>query len=239
MRLVTILKVHSRIRGRTSFLTKLSANPRVLDVGCGNAPPIIKQARPDIYYVGLDVHQGKDSSIGIADEYIVTTPEAFPEEIEQRENTFDAVVSSHNIEHCSFPERTLRAAVRALKKGGKFYLAFPCQKSKFFPSRRGTLNFFDDPTHRYLPDLKNIVAIIQSEGGTIDFCTERYRPVLLFIVGLLLEPLSALTKRCMPLTSTYSLYGFETIIWATRTFELNPTDGCGEPVVAREPANNP
>jgi SAM-dependent methyltransferase len=217
MRLVTILKAHTRIRGRTSFLAKLRANPRVLDIGCGNAPPIFKQARPDIYYVGLDVNQGKDSFIDVADEYIDATPETFPEVIEQLQNTFDAVVSSHNIEHCLFPERTLRAAVRALKKGGKFYLAFPCQQSRFFPSRRGTLNFFDDPTHRYLPNLENIVEIIHSEGGKIDFLSERYRPVLPFIVGLFLEPLSILTKRCMPLTSTYSLYGFETIIWATRT----------------------
>jgi SAM-dependent methyltransferase len=204
-------------------LAKLSANPRVLDIGCGNTPARIKQARSDIYYVGLDINQGFDSSIDAADEYIVTTPEAFPEQIEQRQNTFDAVISNHNIEHCLFPERTLRAAIGALRKGGKLYLAFPCQQSRFFPSRRGTLNFFDDPTHRYLPNVAEIVAIIQSEGGTINFLTERYRPILPFIAGLLLEPLSILTKRCMPLTSTWSLYGFETIIWATRSIELNAT----------------
>lgn len=216
-RLATTMKAHIRLRGRTSFLASLSGNPKVLDIGCGGTPPLFKQARPDIYYVGLDVNQWYDPSIGIADEYILTTPEDFPKEIEHRQNTFDAVVSSHNIEHCLFPERTLRAAVKALKQGGKLYLAFPCQQSRFFPSRRGTLNFFDDPTHIHLPDMGNIISVIQFEGGRIDFVIERYRPLLPFMLGLLLEPVSILLKKCMPLTSTYSLYGFETIIWATRT----------------------
>ena len=187
-RLATTIKAHIRIRGRASFLASLSKNPKVLDIGCGGTPPLYKRARPDVYYVGLDVNQWYNSSTGIADEYILTTPEDFPEEIEQRQNTFDAVVSCHNIEHCLFPERTLRAAVKALKQGGKLYLAFPCQESRFFPSRRGTLNFFDDPTHIYLPDTANIIELIQSEGGKIDFLTERHRPLLPFMLGLLLEP---------------------------------------------------
>jgi SAM-dependent methyltransferase len=160
------------------------------------------------------------SSVGVADEYIVATPEGFCEEIERRLNSFDAVVSSHNIEHCLFPERTLKAMVRALKQGGKLYLAFPCEQSKRFPSRIGTLNFFDDNTHCYLPNMVSIVNILKCGGSIIEYCTERYRPILPFIVGFLLEPLSILMNRCMPLKSTWALYGFETVIWATRTLDL-------------------
>ena len=35
----------------------------------------------------------------------------------------------------------------SLKKGGILYMAFPCEESITFPSREGTLNFYDDPTH--------------------------------------------------------------------------------------------
>jgi len=178
-------------------------------------------ARPDIYYVGLDIydqpHGTYDTNTGIADEYILTSAEEFPGEIEQRKSLFDAVVSAHNIEHCLFPEETLTAMIRALRIGGRLYMSFPCAESIDFPKRKGTLNFFDDQTHRYLPNLDHIVNILRSEGCKIDFFTKRYRPTLPFIVGMFLEPLSILMNRCMPLTSTWALYGFETVIWATRT----------------------
>jgi SAM-dependent methyltransferase len=212
---MTSLKAFVRRRGRTSFLAKLGATPWVLDVGCGNGSPVtFKKVNPNMVYVGLDIHD--DNQGLIADEYIITTPEQFPEAIEQRCNSFDAIVCNHNIEHCLFPSRTLRAIVGALKEGGKLYLAFPCSESERFPSRIGTLNFYDDPTHCYLPDVKEIVEILYSEGCRVEFLAKRYRPILPFIFGLVLEPLSILTRKCMPLSWTWALYGFETVIWATR-----------------------
>src|SRR6266404_5799814 len=59
-------------------------------------------------------------------------PRVFP----SRLNTFDAIVSNHNIEHCLSPERTLRAVVKSLKKGGKLYLAFSLPTKSIFPMNR-------------------------------------------------------------------------------------------------------
>ena len=72
---------HSNTR-QDIFLDEAQRIDQVLDIGCGNTPTRIKQARSDIYYVGLDVDQGLDSFIGAADEYIVASPEGFPEQIE-------------------------------------------------------------------------------------------------------------------------------------------------------------
>ena len=128
---------------------------------------------------------------------------------------FDAVVSSHNIEHCNDPANVLTAILHTVKPGGRIFLAFPCEESVHFPSRRGTLNFFDDPTHLVLPTYASILRKIEEEDFAIDVAVKRYRPVYHFLRGALVEPLSALQRRVM--YGTWALYGFETIIWATRS----------------------
>jgi len=151
-----------------------------------------------------------------ADRYIVVTSDTFPAEIRMMVNEFDAVISSHNIEHCDAPIETLKALLLSLKNEGRIYLSFPCQESVAFPRRKGTLNFFDDPTHRWRPDLAIILDTVRAEGFRIEFLAPRYRPLFFALIGLFLEPLSFILKRNMPWGSTWALYGFETVIWASR-----------------------
>jgi SAM-dependent methyltransferase len=151
-----------------------------------------------------------------ADKYIVTSSAGFAAELEGLQETFDAVISAHNIEHCEEPQRVLTAMLRSLKKGGEIYLSFPCEASVHFPQRKNTLNFYDDETHLVVPDLKAILATIEEEGLTVKLLRKRYRPSIPLILGFFLEPISALIRRSMPLGSTWALYGFETVIWACR-----------------------
>jgi len=207
-----------RPRGKLAFLKSLPAGARVLDVGCGNnSPRDAKVLRPDLIYTGLDIGDyNQQESIRYADAYILVSPTEFADAISAHEGRMDAVVSSHNLEHCDDPEAVLRAMVAALHPGGRLFLAFPCQMSVRFPSRRGTLNFFDDGTHSAVPALEAVLGTLRTGGVTLGYACRRYRPKLLASLGLALEPLGWLLGRNMPAGSTWALYGFETIIWGRR-----------------------
>lgn len=205
--------MHSKIE----FLRSCPTGSRVLDVGCGNnSPKIFKALRPDFYYIGIDVADYKQDTDpnSIADEYIISSVEDFNIHIESMAASFDAVVSSHNIEHCDDPDRTLAAMLAAVRPGGRIFLAFPCEASTRFPRRKGTLNFFDDPTHKRVPNYDAICAAIAAHGFSIDVAHKRYRPLVRAIKGLMAEPRGMLCGTRIP--ETWALYGFETIIWASR-----------------------
>jgi SAM-dependent methyltransferase len=214
LRVIPFLRPH----GWDSFVRSVRPNGKLLDVGCGNNSPFrAKHHRPDIYYIGLDVrdyHQQKGASRW-ADEYRVVKSKEFATAIGSFTGTFDAVISSHNLEHCEEPATVLQAMLKALKKGGRLYLAFPCEESVSFP-HRDPLNFFDDATHKQPLSFKETVGTIKAAGCSIDFMAKRYRPVVPFLAGLMLEPVSRLKNKNMPAGSTWALYGFETVIWASR-----------------------
>ena len=79
----------------------------------------------------------------------------------------------------------------------------------------GSLNYFDDITHKPPPpDFKSIIETLKLNEFDIEFSTNRYRPFLLSLVGLLLEPFSFLRQKV--LRGTWELYGFESIIHAKK-----------------------
>jgi len=208
-----------RPRGKASFLNSVPKNARILDVGCGNNSPFrVKSQRPDVFYVGLDVdnYNQKVNPNCYADQYIIVSSKDFVEEIGKFYDSFDTVISSHNLEHCERQDELLAAMLKALKKGGRIYISFPCEESIHFPRRRDTLNFYDDSTHLRVLNFNETINKIKSYGFVIDFAVKRYRPFILFLAGSILEPLALILKRNMPFGSTWAFYGFETIIWASR-----------------------
>jgi SAM-dependent methyltransferase len=205
-------------RGWDSFIRSVKQNGKLLDVGCGNNSPWrVKRQRPDIVYVGLDIgdYNQKADAHRWADEYLVVQPNKFAPTIQSLADRFDAVICSHNLEHCEEPRAVLRATLKALRRGGRLYLSFPCEESVAFP-HRDPLNFFDDPTHTEPPNFSDTMATIRAEGFQVDFVAKRYRPALPFLLGLTLEPCARLRKKNMLAGSTWALYGFETVIWASR-----------------------
>jgi SAM-dependent methyltransferase len=203
-------------RGKSAFYNRLSSNCHVLDVGCGNDSPLLFKSRfPHGHYTGVDVSDYRHSVPIMADVYHVTTSAGFAAKIAEFNEEFDAVTSSHNLEHCEDRDATLVAITKALKMDGLLYLSFPSRASAGFPSRTGTLNYGDDETHLgEPPDLDCTIKILTDNGLEIIFKAERYRPFLLRTLGAIREKKSTRLKQVM--TGTWEYYGFESIIWAIK-----------------------
>ena len=204
-------------RRKIRFLAKLPQHAKILDVGCGNnSPYITKCILPECYYVGIDVENYNQTSPVTADEYLLAEPQNFVQAIENLPDDFDAVVSSHNLEHVNDRDGTFNAMIKKLKRGGMLYLAFPSESSIAFPSRQGTLNYFDDPAHKGLPpNFNKIISSLKEEGFDIIFSAKSYKPPVFWFFGLLMEPLAR--KNNTILYGAWFYYGFETIIWAVKT----------------------
>jgi SAM-dependent methyltransferase len=204
-----------RPHGIFSFLNKYSARQKsVLDVGCGkNSAFIYKRDFPDIYYYGLDIVDYNNKS-WFEDELTITNPKDFANKIGNLEN-LDLVISKHNLEHFDVPNQVLENMCKALSPQGKLFLAFPSSVSVYLPSRKNTLNYFDDLTHKKTPpDLENIVNILEKNDCKVIHVFPFYRPLLLRIIGLLQEPLSIYYKKVMQ--GTWAYHGFETVIWVSK-----------------------
>ena len=204
--------------GKQAFILNLRKNARLLDVGCvNNSAYYTKILAPSCHYTGIDVgdYNNSRTSKQLMDAYhVVKDPMQFAEEIKCLEGAFDAVISSHNIEHCNKPEETTDAMCKKLARGGLLYMAFPQEKTADFPHRGGTLNFYDDPTHIYMPDPGRLIHIMKKNGMEIIFAKRGYRPAYYFLLGGILEPFSRIKNKTMP--GTYSFWGFETVIWAKK-----------------------
>jgi len=219
------LKIKNRIsklikqKDKFYFVDSILQNGKLFDIGCGNNSPYrIKTLRPDIYYVGIDIEIDSQSlsSNKYADEFILTDASNFYAEIAKYPNTFDSVISSHNLEHCNDYQNVTLAMINSLKLGGTIYISFPCEESAKFPSRKGTLNFYDDDTHRNLINYKTFISLLNQNGMDILFATKRNRPFIPFILGFLFEPFSRLLNKQVPLGATWAFFGFETIIIAKK-----------------------
>lgn len=205
-----------RPRGKVSFLSKLNPQSKILDVGCGNNSPFrVKQIIPNCEYTGIDIGDYNQFKPNLADNYIVVSSNNFTNKISKLSNSFDAVLSSHNLEHCDDRDGTFKAMLSSLKIGGQIFISFPCEESIKFPKRYGTLNYFDDDTHKFSPpNFSKLIEDLKISNFEVVFSTKRYKPPILWIMGLLLEPLSAHQKKV--LRGTWEYYGFESIIWAKK-----------------------
>ena len=206
--------------GKKSFISNLPLNSNIFDVGCGNdSPYITKSILPNCIYTGLDIGDYNISKPNLADEYILTDPNSFTDEILKFQDKFDAVICAHNLEHCNDRMGTLYAMLRALKPGGLIYLSFPCDDSENFPSRLGTLNYRDDPTHKLSPpNFDSIISAMVDNKFDIVYSVKKYQPLPLWLIGICTEVYSLITKKIT--IGTWYYWGFETVIIA-RKFNRN------------------
>ena len=103
--------------------------------------------------------------------------------------------------------------IEKLLPGGMLFIASPSLSSTEFPSRLGTLNFFDDSTHK-IP--VNLLSLFEKRSSNLDlvFYTTSYRPLFWRIIGFLNEIASRKSKKVK--IGTWDYYGFEQIMWVKK-----------------------
>lgn len=199
------------------YRIKDTNDTKVLDVGCGNhSASVIKSVCPNIFYTGIDVGDYNQSSESkdLMDDYRIVSGEKFADEIASFDGTQDIVISNHNIEHTNDPDACLKAMAKALKKGGRIFMAFPSEMSVLFPHRGGTLNFYDDETHVNLMDFEHVCNVLKESGIKITFSSSSMRGWYLKRVGKSIEDISIAIDRVLP--GTWDYWGFEAIIWGIK-----------------------
>ena len=211
-----IYEISMRPEGVYGFLASHVQNgSKVLDVGCGNdSAYYYKKAFPFMYYIGLDIQDYRNTKKGSEDELLICKSEEFSETIGKIRD-IDIVISRHNLEHCAEPLKVVKAISDCVKPGGVIFFAFPSQKSVKLPSRKITLNYYDDPTHKPLPpNVSEIVQILNANDVKVLKIMDPYQPLALRTLGAIQEPFSALSGKV--LQGTWSFHGSETIIWAQK-----------------------
>jgi len=150
---------------------KLTApSPRILDIGCGNgSPTVTKRWFPGCHYAGADIQRYKLSNADVAAMDVF-----FPLNIDGSgydaipDASYDFVILNHVVEHMRDPAPVVATLCAKLKPGGYIWIAFPSLRSLSLPhSVDETLNFCDDPTHVYLPYVREMANVLLANGVAV------------------------------------------------------------------------
>ena len=101
-----------------STLNQSTKSLKVLDVGCGER--IYEHIFPGSEYIGIDVEvSGRSPEYKKPDKYFNGFDIPFPDK------TFDVILCTEVIEHCSSPEKLVKEIYRVLKPNGELLLTVP------------------------------------------------------------------------------------------------------------------
>jgi SAM-dependent methyltransferase len=183
---------------------------KILDIGSGShSSSITKKWWPDCHYTGVDRDVNYDNTpedISAMDEFIqLDLTELDYKKIP--DNSFDVIIMSHVIEHLHNGDQVLPLLFKKLKKGGLFYIEFPCEASASFPSKRETLNFFDDDTHVRIYSIKEVANIFMQENFMVK-AAGKNRSWLNIALMPIKIPLQLLTKSYVRGGVYWDWYGF-------------------------------
>jgi len=196
--------------------------PRVLDVGCGNnSPTLTKRWFPGCHYSGADIqrYNNSDKDIAAMDEFYPVGKDgsgysSIPD------GSFDLVLLNHVVEHMAAPEPIVAALCSKLKPGGFIWIAFPSLRSLSLPSSSDeTLQFCDDPTHIYVPDVREIANILLANGVAIVHAgrsREGFLTTLADLVKLVKRLLKKLITGRFSGRGMWYLLGFEDHVFGQR-----------------------
>lgn len=170
------------------FLRMLGAQAKVLDIGCWNYSFFHFCEENDVkgfVHFGIDNVNPRSTP---PPNYTFLRVDIEKEPLPFEDDSFDAVVLSHVIEHVADQLRLFDEAFRVLRIGGLLYVECPSTRSLLFPSmpfefeRNFSLNFFDDPTHKSRPhspqSLHRLFRMYQAEVVCVGYVTHTWRKLL-------------------------------------------------------------
>jgi SAM-dependent methyltransferase len=194
--------------------------PRILDIGCGNnSPSTTKQWFPGCHYSGADIAQYNNNEKDLA-----AIDTFYPLGIDGSgysaipDNSYDFVILHHVVEHMEAPEPILTAICSKLKPGGYIWIAFPSLRSLSLPSAEGTLQFCDDPTHVYVPDVRGVSNILLANGVKV-LHAGRSNDFIRTLIGAAILPLAFFKRMITGKLSAKGLWyilGFEDHVFGQR-----------------------
>lgn len=136
----------------------------LLDVGCGNksASQTIKWF-PKCRYAGLDRVAPAADELTLMERFFLVDLSCQSLDSVPR-GSFDVILFSHCIEHLPNGLDVLAELCHKLAPRGRIYIEFPSERSLRLPRMKGTLNFYDDPTHVRLYRITEIVETLSACG---------------------------------------------------------------------------
>ncbi len=203
---------------------RFGANPIViLDVGCGNRSCEIAKRWLNVKeYVGVDREYWNGDKAGYEgiDRLVFTNLDADPSLADVEDGYFDLIIFNHVIEHLRNGEDVLATLYRKLKDGGMIYVETPDIATLNYPSATGFLNFYDDPTHQQVYEIRALATAMIRMGYTVRAFGRRrdWRRLMLFSPPMLLFNLffSLPIRRCLDARGLWDLLGVASFVTATK-----------------------
>ena len=143
---------------------------KILDAGAGShSAAITKEWFPECSYTGIDLlgsYNNDANDFKLMDEFIEMDLTRLEFEKIKNEH-YDFIVMSHVIEHLHNGDKVIEGLLSKLKKNGIIYIEFPSPRSVHFPSKKETLNFYDDPTHCRIFSVKEVSGILEKNNFSV------------------------------------------------------------------------
>lgn len=181
-----------------------------MDIGSGShSSTITKKWLPQCHYTGVD----RDVSYDNTEEDIRNMDEFFQLDLTELafdaipDDTYDVIIMSHVIEHLHNGDQVLPLLFQKLKKGGLFYIEFPCEASASFPSKKETLNFFDDDTHVRIWSIKEVANIFMKGKFNVKMAGKNRSWINIALMPIKI-PLQLITKGYVRGGVYWDAYGF-------------------------------
>lgn len=196
---------------RFSFFKDLPKKANILDYGCGDGYIInnLINYRQDIICTGVDLDDFEKKTKDIKNfKFLQIEKDA---KLPFADNSFDAVIMNHVLEHIPDPLNLLKELLRVLNSGGKIYIETPNTRSLFLPSLlddAAPLNFYDDYTHIRPFTKKSLNKILKHSGFQIKKIGIFRNYFYLIISPLLLPFVFIKSKRNLFLLGLTSLVGW-------------------------------
>lgn len=200
---------------------------KILDVGCGNhSPSLTKHWFPKCEYHGVDIQEYNlnEGDRRCIDKFFLVTAEGGGYEAIPRAE-YDAVILNHVVEHLPDPQGIVMRMCESLRPGGIIYIAFPSERSLALPSAEGTLQFCDDPTHVYLPSVREVANWLLQRDVAVVY-GGRSRDSIRALIGIplyVIQLLRRLLGMRMRATGLWYILGFEACIVGIRKSVMGAT----------------
>ena len=156
-----------RVLRKTSAKSKTfpEKNKNFLDVGCGNSSPtkFINVFGKDYTYFGLDKSKYNMREVDNNKYFKIFILDLEKTNIKEVVNNtkFSVIHFSHVIEHLNNGESVISQFRELQPKGGLLYIETPSPESIHLKSsKEGTLNFYDDKTHKKVYSLEELEPLL-------------------------------------------------------------------------------